>query len=63
MVPLHRRLQCPSRAAFLRVNGRLTRHFTEDARSSTPNLPSALDTSIPNLSIVDAPYRAASRHL
>lgn len=63
-VPLRRRLQCPSRAAFLRVNGRLTRHFSEEGRRTPTAVRSCqLDTSIPNLSIVDEPYRTASRQI
>lgn len=60
-VPLHRGLQCPSRAAYLRVNGRLMRHFSEEGCRTPATMRSALDSSIPDLSIVDAPYRTASR--
>ena len=31
-VPLRRRLRCPNRPSFLRVNGRLTRHISDESR-------------------------------
>ncbi len=62
-VPLRRRLRCPNRPSFLRVNGRLTRHISDEARSPPAAVHSTLDTAIPNMSIVDAPYAPAQRLL
>lgn len=59
-VPLRRHLQCTSRPAFLRVNDRLMRHISGETRIPPVAVRSELDTALPDLSIVDLPYRAAT---